>query len=91
MFFCNKHTLTICSWEVLGIYLIDEFYLFNMIVKERIQKADGSIRFRNYLRQERLGKGIHWCYVGGFAECFTVERMEDKKLFALKIINKKNL
>jgi hypothetical protein len=30
-----------------------------MIVKERIQKADGSIRFRNYLRQERLGKGIH--------------------------------
>ena len=28
-----------------------------MIIKERIQKADGSIRFRNYLKQERLGKG----------------------------------
>jgi hypothetical protein len=28
-----------------------------MIVKERIQKADGSIRFRNYLIQDKLGKG----------------------------------
>jgi hypothetical protein len=30
-----------------------------MIVKERIQKADGSIRFRNYLIQDKLGKGIN--------------------------------
>jgi hypothetical protein len=62
-----------------------------MIIKERIQKADGSIRFRNYLKQDRLGKGNPVIDLGGFAECFTVERMEDKKQFALKIINKKNL
>ena len=29
-----------------------------MIVKERIQRADGSIHYREYLKQERLGKGI---------------------------------
>jgi len=28
-----------------------------MIVKERIQKADGTIKYRNYLKQEMLGKG----------------------------------
>lgn len=28
-----------------------------MIVKERIQKADGTIKFRNYLKQDKLGKG----------------------------------
>jgi hypothetical protein len=47
-------------------------YYFGMIIKERIQKADGSIRFRNYLKQERLGKGTSSDHIGGFAECFTV-------------------
>ncbi len=28
-----------------------------MIIKERIQKADGTIKYRNYLKQEKLGKG----------------------------------
>ena len=28
-----------------------------MIVKERIQKADGTIKFRSYLKQDKLGKG----------------------------------
>lgn len=35
-----------------------------MIIKERIQKADGSIRFRNYLKQEKLGKGFLWSIQG---------------------------
>lgn len=30
-----------------------------LVVKERIQKADGSIRYRNYLKQDSLGKGIY--------------------------------
>jgi hypothetical protein len=28
-----------------------------MIIKERIQKADGTIKYRNYLKQDKLGKG----------------------------------
>lgn len=31
-----------------------------MIVKERIKKTDGSIRFRNYLKLQKLGKGNMW-------------------------------
>jgi hypothetical protein len=38
-----------------------------MIVKERIQRADGSIHYREYLKQEKLGKGIFIFHIGGFA------------------------
>lgn len=62
-----------------------------MIVRERIQRADGSIRYREYLQQQRLGKGNQWFYLGGFAECFVAERVDDKKKYALKIIPKKLL
>lgn len=62
-----------------------------MIIKERIQRADGSIHYREYLKQERLGKGIRDLKVGGFAECFVVERTDDRKKYALKIISKKML
>lgn len=62
-----------------------------MIIKERIQKADSSIHYREYLKQERLGKGTLSTNAGGFAECFVVERTDDKKKFALKIISKKML
>ncbi len=62
-----------------------------MIVKERIQKADGTIKFRSYLKQEKLGKGMMLNDLGGFADCYLAERMEDKKQFALKIVPKKLL
>lgn len=46
-----------------------------MIVKERIQKADGTIKFRSYLKQEKLGKGTLHINQGGFADCYLAERM----------------
>ena len=63
-----------------------------MIIKERIQKADGTIKYRNYLKQDKLGKGKKLIdNLGGFAECFLVQRMQDKRQYALKIIPKKLL
>ena len=46
---------------------MDKKYLNDLIVKERIQKTDGTIKYRHYVKQEKLG-------TGGFAECFLVER-----------------
>lgn len=62
-----------------------------MIIKERIQRTDGSIYYREYLKKERLGKGTTFYISGGFAECFVAERISDKKKYALKIISKKLL
>ena len=45
----------------------------------------------NISNRKGLEKVVITSCVGGFAECFVVERISDKKKYALKIISKKLL
>jgi len=54
------------------------------IIEERISKVNGDFAVRKYAKGKLLGKG-------GFAKCFEVTNLENKKILAAKIITKASL
>ena len=56
----------------------------SVIIEEKITKPNGDVVVRKYLRGKVLGKG-------GFAKCYEVTNIENKKISALKIVNKLTL
>ena len=54
------------------------------IIEERISKVNGEISTKRYMKGKLLGKG-------GFAKCFEITNLENKKVLAAKIIPKTTL
>jgi len=54
------------------------------IIEERISKVNGDFAVKKYAKGKLLGKG-------GFAKCFEVTNLENKKVLAAKIITKASL
>ena len=54
------------------------------IIEEKIQTISGETITRRYSRGRMLGKG-------GFAKCYEVTNMDNKKVLAAKIIQKSSL
>ena len=54
------------------------------IIEERISKVNGDSAVRKYAKGRMLGKG-------GFAKCYEVTNLENKKVLAAKIIQKSSL
>lgn len=55
-----------------------------IIVEERIVKANGETSVRKYIKGRFLGKG-------GFAKCFEFINADTKKMSAAKVIDKATL
>jgi polo-like kinase 1 len=53
-------------------------------VEEKIYKFNGDEIIKRYVRGKFLGKG-------GFAKCFELRCLNNKKLYAGKIVSKQNL
>lgn len=53
-------------------------------VEEKIYKFNGDEIIKKYVRGKFLGKG-------GFAKCFEMRCLNNKKLYAGKIVSKQNL
>jgi len=53
-------------------------------IEERIYKLNGDEIIKKYVRGKFLGKG-------GFAKCFELICMNNKKIYAAKIVSKQNL
>lgn len=49
------------------------------IVEEKIQKHNGEVVIRKYIKGKFLGKG-------GFAKCYEFVNQETKQLFAAKVV-----
>jgi polo-like kinase 1 len=54
------------------------------IIEERISKVNGDFTVKKYSKGKLLGKG-------GFAKCFEVTNLENKRVIAAKIIQKSSL
>jgi polo-like kinase 1 len=54
------------------------------MIEERVVKFNGEIFVRKYLKGKFLGKG-------GFAKCYECTSIENKKVYAAKIILKSSL
>jgi len=54
------------------------------IIEERITRSNGETQIRKYAKGRLLGKG-------GFAKCFEVTNIENKRILAAKIIEKASL
>ena len=54
------------------------------IIKEQIKKGNGETKIRKYSKGRLLGKG-------GFAKCYEFKNLEDKKIYAAKVIPKNTL
>ena len=61
-----------------------EFELSKAIIEEKIKKPNGEEQIRKYNKGKTLGKG-------GFAMCYEFICIDNKKVFAAKVITKKNL
>lgn len=55
-----------------------------VIIEEKITKTNGDIVVKKYSRGKALGRG-------GFAKCYEVTNLENKKVLAAKIIPKATL
>jgi polo-like kinase 1 len=55
-----------------------------VVIEERISKVNGDFAVKKYARGKLLGKG-------GFAKCFEVTNLENKRVIAAKIIQKSSL
>jgi len=55
-----------------------------IIIEEKNSKANGETLIRKYVRGKLLGKG-------GFAKCYEITNIENKKTQAAKIIPKNTL
>ncbi len=53
-------------------------------IEERIYKFNGDEIVKKYVRGKFLGKG-------GFAKCFELKCLNNKKIYAAKIVSKQNL
>lgn len=56
----------------------------NVIIEEKIQKSNGEVIIRKYQRGKTLGKG-------GFAKCYEITQLDNKRVLAAKIIQKNSL
>ena len=54
------------------------------IVEEKIIKVTGDVQIRKYSKGRLLGKG-------GFAKCYEFQCLENKKIFAAKVVAKSSL
>jgi polo-like kinase 1 len=54
------------------------------IIEEKITQANGEIKIKKYSKGKALGRG-------GFAKCYEVTNLENKKVLAAKIIAKNSL
>lgn len=54
------------------------------MIEERVVKFNGEIFVRKYLKGKFLGKG-------GFAKCYEINNLENKRVSAAKIIQKSSL
>jgi len=54
------------------------------IIEEKITQANGEVRIKKYAKGKALGRG-------GFARCYEVTNLENKKVLAAKIIAKNSL
>ena len=54
------------------------------IVEEKIIKVTGDVQIRKYIKGRLLGKG-------GFAKCYEFNCVENKKVFAGKVVAKSSL
>lgn len=70
---------------VKGICVCESFSSDQMvIIEEKITKVNGEVAIKKYARGKFLGKG-------GFAKCYEVTNLENKKVLAAKIIAKSSL
>lgn len=53
-------------------------------IEERIYKFNGDEIVKKYLKGKFLGKG-------GFAKCYEMKCLNNKKIYAAKIVSKSNL
>ena len=49
------------------------------IIEEKIQRSNGELQLRKYLKGKFLGKG-------GFAKCYEFTNQETKHLYAAKVV-----
>lgn len=54
------------------------------IIEEKITQANGQIKIKKYSKGKALGRG-------GFAKCYEVTNLDNKKVLAAKIIAKSSL
>jgi polo-like kinase 1 len=54
------------------------------IIEEKISKVNGDVAIKRYSKGKMLGKG-------GFAKCYEVTNLENKRIYAAKIIPKNTL
>ena len=54
------------------------------IIEEKISQANGEVRIKKYSKGKALGRG-------GFAKCYEVTNLENRKVLAAKIIAKSSL
>ncbi len=54
------------------------------IIEEKITQANGQIKIKKYTKGKTLGRG-------GFAKCYEITSIENKKVLAAKIIAKNSL
>lgn len=57
---------------------------FTEEIEERIYKFNGDEIIKKYLKGKFLGKG-------GFAKCYELKCINNKKIYAAKIVSKQNL
>lgn len=55
-----------------------------VMIEEKITKVNGEVAIKKYARGKFLGKG-------GFAKCYEITNLENKKVLAAKIITKSSL
>ena len=61
-----------------------EANLDQAIIEEKITKTNGEVIVKKYSKGKALGRG-------GFAKCYEVTNLEDKRISAAKIIAKNSL